>query len=504
MRTRTRVLAAALVCVAGCEERALPVTGSTPGPTRVVPFRLASAGAEEGQHLATDLAGNLFVAGSFSQALDFNPGPLTAALTPAGGTDVFLAAYDASGASRWAARLGGAGDDQAWKVLPLLGGTVLVSGFVGEGARCGTTALGHAGGRDAFVAEWSATGTCLRAIRVGGRGADEARGVAYDLTTGDVIVVGTFADTVNFAVTGGRTEAVSAGAGDIFAARYAPDGALRWVRTIGTAGDDGATAVVQDVNGDLYITAVVSGSVDADPGPGVATTPALGGRDVLVWSLTAAGGFRWASVLGGADADEPAVGGLALDGDGTLVVTGSFRGVADLAPGPAQSLVTSAGNDDVFVVRLRQSDGGFVTGTAFGGAGVDAPHGLAVDAATGASTVTGRFEATMTIGTGTARVVVTAGATSGATDPFVVRLARDGAPVWAVPLRTTGNAAPSASRATGAAPGANGAVWVTGRYFGQLDVGADAAGSRVRLASGGGADGFVAALSVLTGAPIVR
>jgi hypothetical protein len=54
---------------------------------------------------------------------------------------------------------------------------------------------------------------------------------------------------------------------------------------------------------------------------------------------------------------------------------------------------------------------------------------------------------------------------------------------------------------TGAAFGADGAVWLTGRYYGTLNAGVDAAGTRGALGNRGESDAFVARLTAAEGRP---
>ena len=59
-----------------------------------------------------DASGNRYVTGSFNGTEDFDPSGSTANLTSAGGTDIFIAKYNSSGAYVWAKGMGGTGSDQ--------------------------------------------------------------------------------------------------------------------------------------------------------------------------------------------------------------------------------------------------------------------------------------------------------------------------------------------------------------------------------------------------------
>ena len=76
-------------------------------------FGLAVQGGNEdvtsGNAVATDAAGNVYVAGTFEDTLTLGSGADTLTLTGNGSSDGFVAKYSAGGALIWAQALGGAG-----------------------------------------------------------------------------------------------------------------------------------------------------------------------------------------------------------------------------------------------------------------------------------------------------------------------------------------------------------------------------------------------------------
>ncbi len=70
--------------------------------------------------------------------------------TNAGGSDAFLSKYDASGALAWTKQLGRSGDERGRAVSSDGAGNVYISGWT-DGSLDGTTA----GGRDAFIAKFN-------------------------------------------------------------------------------------------------------------------------------------------------------------------------------------------------------------------------------------------------------------------------------------------------------------------------------------------------------------
>lgn len=123
---------------------------------------------------------------------------------------------------------------------------------------------------------------------------DEIDGTSVD-NQGNTIIAGVFYDEVRLAGKMYR----SRGAGDIFLASIAPNGAYRWVRQFGAGADDNAYDVTTDAAGNIYMSGWFSRQVDF----GGTTLRARGGTDMFVAKYTSAGQLIWARAFGGAAGD---------------------------------------------------------------------------------------------------------------------------------------------------------------------------------------------------------
>lgn len=76
-------------------------------------FTTGNTGTDEIQDIATDAQGNIYITGSFTDSVDFNPGPGTFYLTtPAGNKpDAFIQKLDANGNFLWAKSFRGTFND---------------------------------------------------------------------------------------------------------------------------------------------------------------------------------------------------------------------------------------------------------------------------------------------------------------------------------------------------------------------------------------------------------
>ena len=128
--------------------------------------QFGTTGTESADGIAADAAG-IYVTGSTTGTF---PGQ-----TSAGGQDGFVRKYDAGGNELWTRQFGSSSADQAVAV------TVDASGLSVAGATGGAL-LGQitAGGQDAFVRKYDASGTVLWTHQFGTPDSDSASGVAAD------------------------------------------------------------------------------------------------------------------------------------------------------------------------------------------------------------------------------------------------------------------------------------------------------------------------------------
>jgi hypothetical protein len=123
-------------------------------------------------------------------------------LVSAGGQDYFVAKVTASGAFVWATRAGGSGDDgnESWGVSALADGSAIVTGSFELIADFGATSLTSAGGSDVFIAKVDGSGAFLWAISAGGSGDDYGWDVGT-LPDGSALAVGPFSGAAVFGST---------------------------------------------------------------------------------------------------------------------------------------------------------------------------------------------------------------------------------------------------------------------------------------------------------------
>ena len=326
--------------------------------------RAGGAGADAGNHVAVDAAGNAYITGWFRDSATFG----NATLTNAGEYTAFVARYDTNGNLRWAVRPDSSQYSYGSSVAVDSSGNVIFAGTYEGTMRLGKTDLRAVGQTDAFLAKLDSNGRATWALTAGGGGEDFAASVALD-ASGNPHLAGSFSGNAYF----GRNYLSSLGESDIFVAKFDKAGVLQWARSGGGRGSDFCGAVTVDrtgavvVVGDFERTAAICGQL----------LTSAGGADIFVARYTADGQPSWSQRAGGIGMDSAY--GVAVDAESNIHVVGEFQGKVGF--GTAASLI-SFGEADIFVAKYA-STGAASWAKKFGGLGHDTSGGLALDSSGG-------------------------------------------------------------------------------------------------------------------------
>jgi len=277
-------------------------------------YGLGAGGNETGKSIATDSDGNVIIVNEFTATYDADPNAGTSNLTLAGSTDVAISKFDSNGNLIWAKSIGGAAGDIV-----------------------------------------SAVST------------DDA---------GNIYISGGFSSTVDFDPGAGVQNKLSAGGLDIYLLKLDVNGDFQWVYTNGTAQNEEAREVAIDHNDNVYLLGYFRLTLDFDIGVGTTNLTVAGGADVFVLKLSNAGNFTSVYQAGGTLDDDP--NGLAIDGANNVYVSGYFQGTTDFDSGAGTQNLTSAGSNDIFVLKINAA-GTFSWVKQFGSTGADLSWALEVD-----------------------------------------------------------------------------------------------------------------------------
>lgn len=177
---------------------------------------------DSGNDLVADNAGNVYVTGSFySSALTFyNYGypvpPVVSSVSGSGGSDMFLAKYNAAGSFQWVRKAGGSSYEEGAGIAKnSTGSSIYVTGsfsgtttFTSSGASEPLTAAGGASDKDVFVVKYNASGTIGWKQKGGGSATTKGESIGVD-NGGNTYISGyssgtsTFSSTPAFSGSGG-------------------------------------------------------------------------------------------------------------------------------------------------------------------------------------------------------------------------------------------------------------------------------------------------------------
>ena len=438
--------------------------------------------------VVTDADGSTYVAGVFRGTVDFDPGPGTLNLTNAGDYDSFVVKLDANGSLLWAKAFGGPQKDQVQSIRLDPNGNVLTTGYFSSTADfdpgpSNYPLTSNGPGTDVFISKLDGNGNFVWARAMGGSGTDSGEGIAND-ALGYVYTTGSFEGTADFDPDAGTYNLVqSLGTVATFISKLNNDGTFVWARALEGTFYVGSKAILVDSNYDVYTIGNFHGDADLDPGAGSYNLSAsiisgfishlnadgnfvrakllmglgptslnelelvpggglyvsgfftdtldlgashlvsAGLHDGLIAKLDGNDDFIWARSVGGPGEDF--VNDIATDLSGEVYATGEFRSTVDFDPGAGTAILTSTGQNDIFVMRFNQS-GDFVWAKSVGGTDYDNGFGIAVTAG-GDLYATGFFVGTADFDPGPG--VYSLVGTPGVETAFVVKLSNDVTPV---------------------------------------------------------------------------
>jgi len=206
---------------------------------------------------------------------------------------------------------------------------------------------------NSFLVKYSPSGAHLWSKRLSSTGMDEGLAVAVD-AVGNVTAAGVLYQTSNFG--GGSLSTV--GGADVWVARFSSLGAHVWSRRGGGAGEDWVYGVAMDGAGNAAITGYSTAAADFGGG----SVAGAGAKDIIVAQYASATGAHvWSRRVGGSGDD---VGrDIAVDGQGSVVVTGNF---ASASVNFGSGALSNTGGADIFLTEYS-SQGASQWSKRFGG-----------------------------------------------------------------------------------------------------------------------------------------
>lgn len=333
--------------------------------------------------VAVDTSGNVFVSGSFggTSSSMTTPSLEKICMTTVGGSceTAFVLMLNSSGDFQWQQAFGGTNATMFPKGIAVYGSSAYLIGIFALN-NLTKPALTKIGTNDVFV---------LKMRTSDGESSPASGGWAKNFGGGNNIGVGIAADGTSVYISGylsanpGFTipnlPRKGIGTFDAFVFKLAAsDGAITWAQSYGgpalsfepptTAGKISGLGIVVDTNGDIYMSGKLDDSIMTPPLTKIA---GAGNADAVVLKLSGTDGtVLWAKNFGGATSYTVGA-GIALDTSGNPYLAGYMTGNL------TTPVLTKIGTRDVFVLKLRGSDGSIALADGgwaknYGGAGATA------------------------------------------------------------------------------------------------------------------------------------
>jgi uncharacterized delta-60 repeat protein len=389
--------------------------------------RAGGTSYDNGYGITTLSDDSTVVTGVIYGTATFGPGePNETVLTSAGNHDIFIARYNPDGSLAWAKRAGGAyWEDYGYGITRLSDNSTVVTGMFADSATFGSgepneIILTCAGYTDIFIARYNSDGNLAWAKRAGG---PTDNNLTFDcgngittLSDNSTVVTGVFDGSATFGPGElNQTVLTSAGAEDIFIARYNPDGTLAWAKRAGGNSSDNDMGLAVKTLSDN--STVVTGYFveSATFGPGELNQTFLTGGGTFIARYSPNGMLSWAKDSGGSNGR-----GITALSDNSTVVTGVFTGTDTFGEGEPNETILTAPNAGIFVARYNP-DSTLAWAKRAGGESVDSyDEGYGITALSDYSVVvTGCFADSAPFGPGEPNeTVLTA---DGLADIFVAR-----------------------------------------------------------------------------------
>ena len=260
--------------------------------------------------VTTDNTGAVYFCGSFSDSVDFDPGPAVYNLYAYPTTFSYITKLDANGNFVWAhAQGGGYTNDLALKVLTDNNDNLYMTGYFngtmdvepGPGI---TNLSTPSNSPNIYIQKFTPGGALIWAGSISTNGPQYGRDMTID-DQNNIVVSAEYTELTDVDMGPGTSyinTLVSPNV-DAYAAKYDSSGALLWVTTLNDTAQyvERCYEVTFDSQGSLFMTGIFHNTIDFDPGPGVVNVstdtanPSV--ADTYILKLDVNRNFEWVGVI---------------------------------------------------------------------------------------------------------------------------------------------------------------------------------------------------------------
>ena len=313
-----------------------------------------------------DMENYVYIVGTCSDTMDFDPSEETFNLVTQNFQDFFVAKYTLDGEFVWVKHLAFQGNGYGYPRSV----TIDESGYLYFcGSFAGTLDMDPTSGSylitsineysdDAFLAKYNSSGEVQWAFALGAEGMDIMWTIRY--YNEKIYGVGSFYGNVDFDPSGGNFElTASEGDDNGFLAIYNDDGTFQ--RVMGMIGtEEYAGGRINDMGidteGNIYLLGSFYGTIDVDPSEEVHTISGTSSDyDMFLSKYSADGNFNWAIQTNGNEQEQGYF--LKVNDNSQVIAFGFFDGNCDFDPSDGTAYLYNKGGHDVYMAWYSAAPG---------------------------------------------------------------------------------------------------------------------------------------------------
>lgn len=305
--------------------------------------------------MTSDENGNLYVGGLFNGTADLDPGPGVNMFTASGSNDVFVIKLDSSGNTLWSRTYGGTISEGISAIEAKGGQVYLAGTFYGAvdfDPGAGVFIMDEVViSGDGYLVNWTPDGNFVWANAIGEAAADGASGVQRQ-STGNILVNGYFSGTVDFDSGPGVFELTSPNdpnTPSVYVVNVSPSGQFLWAKMLSGSSFIGMAGIRTDFQDGFWLCGSFGGSFDSNPGAPQALLTATGFQSDYAIHFDVTGNFVWSGIIAGPSF----VTCQAMDALGqTVALSGQFAPNANFSISGDPLVLTTDGTSDAYVVQI--------------------------------------------------------------------------------------------------------------------------------------------------------
>lgn len=441
------------------------ITAKAQNPSYSWAHGWGSINTDRSTYVTTDVNGNAYCTGVFTDTVDFDPDTSAFVVSSMGLNDIFLSKFDPNGSLIWSKTFGGIGNETVNAMTIDGSGNILLTGqfynTVDFDPGVDTFDLTSNGNGDMFTVKLDESGNFIWAISIGGTSPfDTGRSITTD-SDNNVYITGNFASSMD-ADPGAGTYNLSFTNGTLYLLKLDSNSNFLFAKNFGgLVGPGMNNLIINCIDLDAASNIYIAGSfmsvpgIDFDPGPGTHSEATLSETnfDMYLLKLDTGGNFMWVKVIG--DTNRDAINSAYIQGS-NIYLTGYFELSPDFDPGLGTHNLTSAGDYDIFICALDTS-GTFVWAEGMGGISADVGNSIIANSL-GDIFVTGTFYFTVDFDSGPGVFNLTS---FGAADTYIIKTSSSGSFIWATNYGGSGNENSFSMAVT-----PDGSIYTAGSFYG--------------------------------------